>query len=93
MADNWGKDGKIHILFFGNGNTAAFKDGEQILELQKSWVVAWAEQLPDNIDPTELVLELSGIAVHGKFFRNEDGSLGWEFPLKRLASIAEDDRP
>lgn len=32
----------IKVIFFPNGNTAAFKDGRQMPELQESWFLLYA---------------------------------------------------
>lgn len=66
------------IMFFPNGNTAVFdKNGEQIGELQRSWLLLYVDFLIEQgIEPDGLVVELP----HGKarIFKIEEG-YNWEF--------------
>ncbi|KAF0146555.1 MAG: hypothetical protein FD143_3323 [Ignavibacteria bacterium] len=65
------------IIMFGNGNVfAASKRGEQIPELQKSWMQLYCEFLEkNNVDPTEVEFDLPmGIA---RVFKCEDESGTW----------------
>ena len=47
----------MKVIFFQNGNTAVINEenNEQVPELQKSWLLLFAEFLEDKgIDPTEV---------------------------------------
>ncbi len=45
----------IKILFFPNGNTAAFQDGKQVPLLQESWLLLYVHMVAAlGIDPADL---------------------------------------
>ncbi len=54
--------GKISVVFSANGNTAVFENNEQVPNLQKSWVILFAEFLKENgVDPTKVEIFLPGV--------------------------------
>jgi len=64
-------------MLFPNGNTAAFKNGEQVPELQKSWLIMYLQFLELNeIDPTKCQIEIGSRIVRP--FKTEDGFWNWE---------------
>lgn len=70
-----------HIIFFANGNTAAFGDsGLQAPELQVSWFELYLGFLETRgIDPTECKFTINGgggaIVVP---FKTDQGTWNWE---------------
>lgn len=67
----------VKAIMFGNGNTACFdKHGQQIGELQKSWLQLYCELLEKNgFDPTEVEFDLP--MGNAKVFKCEDGNETW----------------
>ena len=57
-------------MFFNNGNTAATDvDGQQIPELQRSWLVLFAEFLEkQGVDPLQVEFMLPG-GLHARLFK------------------------
>ena len=74
------------VMFFNNGNTAVLSENEQIPELQKSWIVLYAEFLEiKGVDPETLELRLPyGPA---KYFRTAEGGWSWRFTDKLHVGI------
>lgn len=67
----------LRIILFANGNTGVFKDGEQVPELQESWLIKFVEFLEaSGIEPDkcEIHMPTGGIA---RLFKTEDG-YNWE---------------
>ena len=64
------------IIMFGNGNTfAADENGEQIPELQKSWLQLYCEFLEkNNINPAGIDFDLP--MGHAKIFNCKDEDTG-----------------
>ena len=65
--------GIVKVIFFPNGNCMAFKDGEQVPELQHSYVLmhaAHAKKL--GFDPTKIDYELVD-GKHAEIFEIADG--------------------
>lgn len=47
------------VYMFGNGNTAVCKNGEQVPDLQRSWLILFVEFLASmGEDPTSFTYEL-----------------------------------
>lgn len=77
------------IYIFSNGNVACFdSSGEQIGELQKSWMEIWLMDLEKKgVDPTKI--ESIEMIVNGrncsvKPFKTSDGGYNWELkPLEQ----------
>ena len=68
----------MKILFFSNGNTAVFRNGSQVPELQTPWIlryVAWLEE--HNIDPLTCEFCMPG-GWKVKLFRTSDGQWNWQ---------------
>lgn len=50
----------VNVLFFPNGNTGVFKNGDQVPELQKSWILTFIGFLAQNgIDVENSTFEMS----------------------------------
>lgn len=64
---------RIKVIFFPNGNCIAFKDGEQVPELQRSFVLMHAERAKAlGFDPTGIDYELTD-GKHAEVFEIEGG--------------------
>lgn len=64
---------KLRVMFFDNGGTGVFKNGEQVPELQHSWLLKFVEFLTANgIDPEECELLLPS-GRRAKIFKTENG--------------------
>ena len=68
----------MNVIFFPNGNTAVFdEDGKQIPQLQKSWILLFAEHLRDqNIDPLKADYTMPD-GSSASLFKTSDGSYNW----------------
>lgn len=70
----------VNVMFFDNGNTAAFdKDGQQIPELQVPWLLMFTEFLQAHgFEPSRIKFEMP----HGREARliwlEEDKRYTWE---------------
>lgn len=54
------KELKIEVFLFRNGNSVVLRNEEQVPELQKSWIVLFAEHLESKgIDPTMVKFYIS----------------------------------
>jgi hypothetical protein len=69
------------VLFFPNGNTAAFDaKGQQIPELQRSWLLLYVAFLESKgIDPLDVLFTLPHGFGAAKLFRTENG---WNWEIK-----------
>lgn len=67
------------VFLFPNGNTAATDSaGEQIPELQVSWLLTYVEFLiSKGVDPTRIEFRLPGGFV--RLFKTDDGGWNWRF--------------
>lgn len=65
-------------FFFGNGNTAFCDDrGQQVPELQESWLLLYAKFLEERgVDPLKVVFNLPG-GGRARLFRTESG-FNWQ---------------
>lgn len=67
-----------NVLFFPNGNTAFFRNGHQVPELQKSWLRLYVDFLErQGVDPTTVKFEFPNKLV-AEVFKVEDG-YNWRF--------------
>jgi len=69
------------ILFFANGNTAVFKDGEQVAELQQSWFMLFIDRLESqgfNVDDPALVIGMPN-GRRARLFKTSEGRRNWLF--------------
>lgn len=68
---------KVDVMFFPNGNTAVFKNGKQVAELQKPWILAFAGFLAQNgVDIENSTFELSGRKI--ELYKTDEG-YNWRF--------------
>jgi len=68
------------IMFFPNGVTAAFRDGQQVAELQEPWFLLYVGMMTAcGIDPCDVEFTMPD-AARAKVFEKPDGGYGWEFP-------------
>jgi len=71
----------MNVLFFANGNTAVLKDGEQVNELQESWLNLYCQFLESKgIDRVEIETA-SFFLVNGdkvKVFKTQYGDYNWK---------------
>lgn len=67
----------LKVIFFPSGNTAAFKDGRQVPDLQDSWFMIYVQLLVAvGIDPTEVEFAMPD-ARRATVFETESGSYNW----------------
>ena len=67
----------VKVMFFPNGNTAAFRDGKQVPELQESWMLLYVQLLSGvGIDPTQVEFTMPD-GSHANIFETEDGRYSW----------------
>jgi len=70
--------GKMKVMFFPDGCTAAFKNGTQVPEYQKSWTLLYVKMLVDaGVDPTTVEFTMPD-ARRARVFVCYDGSYNWE---------------
>ena len=69
----------IHtVFFFPNGNTAVCKDGQQVPELQQSWLKLFVKSLEEQgVDALGCEFKLPN-DMTARVFKCEDGSYNWE---------------
>lgn len=68
----------LKVMFFPNGNTVAFRDGQQVPDLNESWLLLYVGLLvAAGIDPTEVEFTMPN-ASHATVFEIE-GGYNWEF--------------
>lgn len=68
---------KVNVLFLPNGNTGVFKNGNQIPELQKSWVLTFVGFLVQNgVDVENSKFEISDRRI--EIFKTDEG-YNWRF--------------
>ena len=67
----------IDVLFFPNGSSAVLKDGKQMPELQKSWIILFAEHLKSKgVDPTEVTFT-TPLGYKVKVFKTPNNDYNW----------------
>ena len=68
----------MKAIFFPNGNTRYFdQNGQQVPELQQSWLLLYVEFLKSkNIDPLTIEYELPN--GKARLFKTDDG-YNWQF--------------
>lgn len=72
----------VNVLFLPNGNTAVFKNGEQVPELQRSWLLKFAEFLEQNgVDIENSTFELP--TGNAKLFKTGEG-YNWQYQRKGI---------
>lgn len=81
VTERWPETMKIKtVYFFRNGNTAVFDErGQQIPELQKSWLLLWtkhAKELGYDVLSVDKMLLPDG--SNAKLFETMDGDLNWD---------------
>ena len=66
---------QMKVLFGSGGETACFDDGDQqIPELNRSWILLYAEYLVrEGIDPTKVVFEMPGSMFKAEVFKTKYG--------------------
>ena len=69
---------KKEVMFFENGNTAVFIDGEQVPTLQKSWLLLFVKFLQSKKQNPEDFEYLMPNGRSCKLFKTEDG-YNWKF--------------
>jgi len=63
----------MQVIYSPNGNTAVFEDGEQVPELQESWIITHIEFLESkDIDVESLDIILPS-GMHAKVFSTSNG--------------------
>lgn len=68
----------LKVMFFLNGNTMAFRDGQQVPDLQESWLLLYVQLLVTHgIDPTEVTFAMPD-GSRATVFEIEDG-YNWKF--------------
>lgn len=69
----------MNVYFLANGNTAVFKNGQQVPKLQEPWILQYVRLLVEaGIDPTEVEFTMPD-RLHARVFRLEDGRFSWRF--------------
>ena len=69
----------LKVMFFPNGNTAAFKNGQQVPDLQEPWLLLYVQLLAAvEIDPTEVEFTMPDRS-HARVFERDDGGYNWRF--------------
>lgn len=69
----------IEVLFFPNGNTAVFKDGKQVTELQENWSLLFAFFLKDRgVDITEVKFRFPS-GQTAEVFKTTNNKYNWRF--------------
>ena len=67
----------MEVIFFPNGNTACFINGEQVPELQESWIVLFIKHLEkNNYNPMDFVIKIP--CGECKPFKTEEGLWNWD---------------
>lgn len=67
---------KTKVLFFPNGNTAAFQNGQQVPMLQESWLMLYVQMVVAlGIDHADLDITMPD-GYHAKIIE-VDGVLNW----------------
>jgi len=76
---------ELAVHFFWNGNTAVFRDGQQVPELQESWLVKFVEFLESKgEDPQRFEFHLPNGSIaklhrlEGARYRMEGARWNWE---------------
>ena len=68
---------QVNVIFFPNGNTAVYKNNEQVPELQQSWFLKFVEFLESkDVDVLNSTFELQ--QGNAKLFRTKEG-YNWNF--------------
>lgn len=67
-----------NVIFFANGNTAVFQDGDQVPILQESWLLLFTKFLEEHgVDPLGCEFTLP-FGTKATIFRRGDGKLNWK---------------
>ena len=65
------------LYVFDNLNIAACVDGEQVPELQESWIIAWAKKAESlGYDPTTFIIQCTS-GFKWQLFKTSEGSYNW----------------
>ncbi len=76
------KSSMVNVLFLPNGNTAVFKNGKQVPELQMSWLLKFVEFLEQNgVDIENSTFELP--TGNAKLFKTDKG-YNWQYQRKEI---------
>ena len=68
---------KIKVMFFPSGTTAAFRNGQQVPELQEPWFLLYVHLLAAcGIDPCDVDFTMPD-ARQVKVFETEGGGYNW----------------
>lgn len=67
----------LEIMFFDNGNTAAFHGGKQVPELQRAWFNLFLNWIDGAVDPAEVVFTMPD-GRRAKVIKTESG-FNWQF--------------
>ena len=68
----------LQVRFFPNGNTMAFRDGQQVPSLQESWILLYVQHLvAAGIDPTKVEFTMPN-GSRATVFEIE-GGYNWQF--------------
>ena len=68
----------LKVRFFQDGNTMAFRDGQQVPDLQESWILLYVQYLVTaGVDPTKVKFTMPGGSRVTVF--EIEGGYNWQF--------------
>lgn len=68
---------ELECVFMRNGNTAFFKNGQQVPELQKAWIILYFEFLEKHkINPLEVKFQFPD-GSRAKAFKTSTNGYNW----------------
>ncbi len=69
----------MNIMFFPNGNTAAFENNQQVPVLQESWFMLYVQMIKAiGYEPTEIEFTMPN-GKHARVIELDDGRYSWQF--------------
>jgi hypothetical protein len=72
------KSETTNVMFFENGNTAAFSDKKPNNDLQVSWIALYCDFLKlKGYEPTKIKFVLPN-GKNARIFKTKDGQYNWE---------------